>query len=372
MSTTIESMLDEMQPRTPAADTPKGPPGHDQLTDHAVNEPITPAHIFKIAYAFREAKVLFSAVELGIFTALADGPMEYDSLRNRIGLHERGARDFLDSLVALGLLDRQEDDRYRNTPEADIFLSRRSASYVGGLIDHLNVREYPYWMFLTRVLQTGHPQFGDRSRGHYGAICSGPDDTEAFAQIMGGGGAISVARALATRFPWKDYNTVVDIGSAEGCLPVQIAQFHWHISGGGFDLAPVGPLFNAYVNNHGLSQRLRFYPGDFLVNPLPMADVLVMGHILHNWDLPTKKMLLAKAYGALPPGGALIVYERLIEDGRNESKAGLLGSLNMLVMTEGGFDYSASECFGWMKEIGFERVWAEPLTADQSMVVGIK
>jgi hypothetical protein len=371
MPSTIEKTLEHMQPGTPAADAPRWPLRHDQHTDDDVNKPITPEHIFKIAYAFREAKTLFSAVELGVFTALADGPMEYDSLRNRTGLHERGAHDFLDSLVALGLLYRQEDGRYRNTPEADIYLSRCSASYVGGQIDHLNMREYPYWMFLTRALQTGHPQFADRPQGNHGALCSNPAETETFAQTISRC-TLAVARALATRFPWKDYNTVVDIGSAEGCLPVQIAQFHWHISGGGFDLAPVGPIFNAYVNNHGLSQRLRFYPGDFLVNPLPAADVLVMGRILHNWELPTKKMLLAKAYAALPPGGALIVYERLVDDDRKESKAGLLGSLNTLVMTENGFDYSASECFGWMKETGFERVWAEPLTADQSMVVGVK
>jgi O-methyltransferase/methyltransferase family protein len=368
---TIEEALEHTEPEAPAAGARRRPPRHDEHTDDDVNKPITPDLIFRIAYAFREAKALFSAVELGVFTALADGPLEYDCLRNRTGLHERSARDFLDSLVALGLLYRQEDGRYRNTPEADIYLSRGSASYVGGLIDHLNAREYPCWMSLTRALQTGYPQFARRSQDHYGAVCSNPAETQMFAQATGGG-TLAVARALATRFPWKDYNTLVDIGAAEGCLPVQIALFHWHISGGGFDLAPVGPIFNAYVNNHGLSQRLQFYPGDFLVNQLPSADVLVMGRILHNWDLPTKKVLLAKAYAALPPGGALIVYERLIDDDRKESKAGLLGSLNMLVMTDGGFDYSASECFAWMRETGFERVWAELLTADQSMVVGIK
>jgi hypothetical protein len=371
MPATIEDTLEHLKSGTPKVDVPRWPSRHDQPASHAVNKPITPEQIFKIAHAFREARALFSAVELGIFTALAEGPMEYDSLRNSTGLHERGARDFLDSLVALGLLYRQEDGRYRNTPEADIYLSRRSASYVGGLIDHLSVREYPYWMFLTRALQTGHSQFVDRSQGGYGALCP----TSAGAATLGqaaNGGVLAVARALATRFPWKDYNTVVDIGSAEGCLPVQIAQFHWHISGGGFDLAAVGPLFNAYVNNHGLSQRLQFYPGDFLVNPFPAADVLVMGRILHNWDLQTKKMLLAKAYAALPPDGALVIYGRLIEDDSKESRAGLLGSLNMLLMTDSGFDYSATECFGWMKETGFKRVWAEPLDAEESMVIGIK
>jgi O-methyltransferase domain/Dimerisation domain len=356
-----------------AAETPPRP-DHGQRADGEVNRSIASERIFKIAHAFREAKALFSAVELGVFTALADGPLDYERLCNRTGLHERGARDFLDSLVALGLLDRQEDGRYRNTPEADTYLSRHSTSYVGGLIDYLNAREYPHWMFLTRALQTGYSQFGDRGPCHFaprGMLYANQADVETFAHAMNGG-TIAIARALATRFPWRDYSTLIDIGSAEGCLPVQIAQFHWHISGGGFDLPAVGPVFNAYVDNHGLSQRLRFYPGDFLVNEFPSADVLVMGRVLHDWDLPTKKILLTKAYAALPSGGALVVYERLIDDGMKGSTAGLLGNLNMLVMTDGGFDYSAAECFGWMKEAGFCRTWSEPLTADQSMVVGIK
>jgi O-methyltransferase domain/Dimerisation domain len=351
----------------PQAVAPKAslwPVTPDSYADHEVNKPITPDRIFKVAYAFREAKALLTAVELGVFTALADGPMEYERLRNRIGLHERGARDFLDSLVALGLLYRREDGCYRNSAEADIYLTRGSPNYVGGLLDHLNTREYPHWMSLTRALQTGYPQ------SPYGGVYAG-QGAETFGQATGGG-ILAIARALATRFPWRDYNTLVDVGSSEGCLPVQIAQFHWHITGGGFDLPAIGPLFNAYVNNHGLSQRLRFYPGDFRADPLPSADVLVMGHILHNWDLPTKKTLLANAYAVLPAGGALIVYDRLIDDDRKASTAGLLGSLNTLVMTEGGFDYSAAECFGWMREAGFQRTWAERLTADESMVVGMK
>ena len=332
---------------------------------------VTPDRIFKIAYAFREAKALLSAVEVGVFTALADGPLEYDRLRRRIGLHERGARDFLDALVALGLLDREEDGRYRNAPGSNAYLSRRSADYVGGLLDHLNTREYPYWSLLTRALQTGDPQFGDRSNGHYGALYAHQADVETFAQAMSAG-TLVVAKALAARFSWKNYKTLIDVGSAEGCLPAEIARSHPHISGGGFDLPAIGPVFETYVSKRGLSQRLRFYAGDFLVDPLPHADVLVMGRVLHNWDLSTKKMLLAKAYAALPPGGALIIYERLIDDDRKASTAGLLDSLNMLVMTDGGFDYSASDCFSWMREAGFRQMRAELLAWDQSMVIGMK
>jgi hypothetical protein len=181
-----------------------------------------------------------------------------------------------------------------------------------------------------------------------------------------------VAQALATKFPWASYATLIDIGGAQGCLPVEIAQRYTNITGGGFDLPPLQPLFERYVEEHGLSNRLCFYPGDFFNGPLPSADVLVLGRVLHNWDLETKKMLLNKAHDALPPGGALIVYERLIDDERRVNVAGLLSSLQMLLASNGGFDFSGSDCIGWMREVGFRDIRLERLTEDQSMVSGLK
>jgi hypothetical protein len=186
------------------------------------------------------------------------------------------------------------------------------------------------------------------------------------------GGTLLAAKALATRFPWRDYTSFIDVGTAEGCLPVEILRAHAHIRGGGFDLPQVRPHFAAYVRRHGLDERLSFHPGDFLATSLPSADVLVMGRILHNWDLATKTMLLAKAYQALPGGGALIVYERLIDDDRCASSAGLLASLHMLIMTEGGFDFTAADCIGWMQEAGFQRTRVEPLALGLSMIVATK
>jgi hypothetical protein len=160
-------------------------------------------------------------------------------------------------------------------------------------------------------------------------------------------GARLVAPAIATKCPWHQHRTVVDVGTSQGGLPVEIARAHAHITGGGFDLPPVRPRFERYIERHGLSERLRFHAGDFLRDPLPGADVLIVGRVLHNWDLATKLMLLRKAHDALPLAGALIVYERMIDDGRQISAAGLLASLNMLIMTDGGFDYTPADLMGW-------------------------
>ena len=165
---------------------------------------------------------------------------------------------------------------------------------------------------------------------------------------------------------------MLDVGTAQGCLPVQIAQAHPHITGGGFDLPAMQPLFESYVRDHGLDHRLRFHAGDFMREPLPSADVLVFGRVLHNWNLGTKKALLKKAHEALPAGGAVIVFERLIDDERKLGVGGLLASLHMLIMTEGGFDFSAMECISWMLEAGFRAPTVTPLTSTHSIVAGIK
>lgn len=332
---------------------------------------VTPDRIVQLGLAFRASKTLLSAAELGVFTALAEQPLDMNTLAKQIGIHERGARDFFDALVALGILQRDDDGRYANTPETDLFLDRNKPTYIGGELEHFNSYVFPHWNSLTAALRTGEPQSGARATGHYPALYVDPAALETLAKGMTGG-TLPVAEVLAAKFPWQDYKTVIDVGAAQGCLPVQIAHAHPHISGGGFDLPPMKVHFESYVREHGLSERLRFFPGDFLQEALPTADVLVFGRILHNWDLPTKKMLLKRAYDALSTGGVLIVYERLIDNERRTKAAALLASLNMLIMTAGGFDFTGADCIIWMREVGFRDMRIEPLTSEQSMVVGIK
>jgi hypothetical protein len=333
---------------------------------------VTPDKILKLAHSFRAAKTLLSAVELGVFTALAsDGPAPLDVLVRRVGIHERGARDFFDALVALDLLDRDDGGRYMNTRQTELYLDRRKPSYVGGELEHFSRYVFPHWALLTQALTTGEPQSGTRATGHYSALYADP---AALATLVKGmtGGTLPVAKAIAATFPWRHFNTVIDIGTAQGCLPVQIALAHHHITGGGFDLPPVQSHFETFVKEHGLSSRLKFHAGDFLSDPLPSADVLVFGRILHNWDLATKKSLLRKAYDALPAGGTLVVYERLIDDDRRTNAPALLASLNMLIMTAGGFDFTAADCRAWMTEAGFRDLHVQPLAGEISTIFGRK
>jgi hypothetical protein len=178
--------------------------------------------------------------------------------------------------------------------------------------------------------------------------------------------------AIAQKFPWSGYGSFADIGTAQGDLAAQIALANPHLRGLGFDLPEVGPVFDDYMAEHGLAERVSFQGGSFFTEALPKADVLLFGHILHDWDLPTKKMLLEKAYAALPEGGAVVVYDAIIDDARKENAFGLLMSLNMLIETPGGFDYTGADCISWMQETGFKDCRVEHLVGPDSMVVGVK
>ncbi len=331
----------------------------------------TPEAILQLGLGFWGSKTLLSAVELGLFTELADRPRSAHELAAALGLHGRGARDFFDGLVALGML-RREGLGYANTPEADVFLDRAKPSYIGGMLEMANERLYPFWGRLTEALQTGHPQNEIRNGDDFfAALYDDPERLRHFLHAMTGL-SMGASVAIASTFPFEDHETVLDLGAAEGGLLVQLALSHPHLRGVGFDLPPVREPFEEYVASFGLGDRIEFRAGDFFEDELPRADVVALGHVLHDWGLDEKRRLLRRAYDALPECGAVIVYESIIDDGRRENAFGLLMSLNMLIETPAGYDYTAEDCRGWLGEAGFRETSVSHLVGPDSMVVGIK
>ena len=332
---------------------------------------LSPAKIMQLGVGFWGSKALLSAIELGLFTVLARGPRDAETLRLQLGLHPRSARDFFDALVALGMLKRT-GTRYANTPETALFLDRNKSTYVGGILEMANARLYRFWGSLTEGLRTGKAQNEAKTgEDFFGTLYADPRRLEGFLKAMTGL-SIGTARVIAKNVPWRQYRTFVDVGCAQGGVAVEIASAHKHLTGMGMDLPVVQPIFEAYAKTRGVDSRLRFVPGDFFKEPLPQADVIIMGHILHDWNLDEKMMLLRKAHAALPPKGALIVHEALIDDARKRNAFGLLMSLNMLIETHGGFDFTGADCRKWMKEAGFSRSRVEPLSGPDSMVIGFR
>ena len=329
-------------------------------------------HIMQTGLAFWASKTLLSAIEMEVFTELAKGPQNLETLTARLGLHPRSSRDFLDALVALGFLERH-DGKYSNTASTGFFLDKNKPSYVGGVLEMANRRLFGFWNNLTTALRTGQPQ-NEAAGGAtdvFATLYADPERLKGFLRAMTG---ISHGANLtiASKFQWSKYKSAVDVGTAQGDLIVQVALANPHLSGIGFDLAEVAPIFEDYVAANGLASRVQFRAGNFFTDPLPKADVVMMGHILHDWNLDEKKMLIRKAYEAVPQGGALIVYDSIIDDDRSKNAFGLMMSLNMLIESPGGFDYTGADCIGWMKEAGFRQTRVEHLVGPDSMVVGFK
>jgi SAM-dependent methyltransferase len=335
-----------------------------------------PSAILQIGFGFWPAKTLLSAVELGLFTVLAEGPQTAEQIRGRLGFHSRATYDFLDALVALRLLERDGAGpaaTYRNTAETGVFLDRDSPAYLGGIMEMANARLYGFWGGLTEALRTGSPQNEIKSTGKpvFDELYADPARLEQFLQAMAGISAGNFT-ALAQKFDFSPYRTVCDVGGATGQLSIILAQHHSHLHCTSFDLPVVQPIAQRTIAEAKLTDRVEAVAGDFFAEPLPKADVITMGMILHDWNLDGKMHLIRRAYDALPDGGAFIVVENIIDDDRRENAFGLLMSLNMLIEFGDAFDFTGADFRGWCEEVGFRSVEVLPLAGPASAAIALK
>jgi hypothetical protein len=341
-----------------------------------MEEPLDPALILGTGFGFWSAKVLLSSVELGVFTELAKGGRTRDELGAALGLHPRGSMDLFDALVALDFLQREGNGEraiYTNTRLTDHFLDRAKPSYIGGILEMFNERLYRYWGDLTEALRTGKPQNEIKHTGApmFATLYADPARLELFMAAMQG---ISLPNfeALAVQFDFSRYRTLCDVGGANALLSRIVAARHPHLRCTSWDLPVVEPIAQRAIAAAGLGDRVKTAAGDFFTDALPRADVITMGMILHDWNLEHKRMLIAKAYDALPGGGALIAIENLIDDDRRTNAFGLLMSLNMLIEFGDAFDYTGADFAGWCRDAGFTRTEVIPLRGPASAAVAYK
>lgn len=320
---------------------------------------LDPSHIMQTATSFWISKVLLTAVEFDLFTVLGDEAMTANQLGDQLGIHPRGIYDFFDSLVASGFLNREGDGssgKYKNTPNTAAFLNKSSPSYIGGMPEMLNTRLFGFWNNLGEALKTGQPQNEIKHTGKsmFEELYSDKAKLGQFLDAMTGFQAANF-KLLAEKFDFSQHKSVTDIGGALALLSRIVGGIHPHLTLNSFDLPPVGPLAQKYIDQAGMTDRIKVTAGDFFVDDLPKADVITMGNILHDWNLENKKILIKKAYDALPEGGALIAIENLIDDARRENLFGMLMSLNMLIEFGDAFDYTGQNFCDWCSEVGFKR-----------------
>ena len=283
----------------------------------------SPDHILDTGVAFWKSKALLSAVELGVFTALADGSLTGEQLRRRLGLHPRAIPDFTDTLVALDLLEREGEGAgaaYANTPAAQRYLDAGSPHYVGGFLEMANARLYGFWGDLSEGLRSGRPQ-NELKHGGASMFETLYADDERLEQFMAAMSGLSAGNftLLAERFDFSRFATLADIGGASGQLARLVAARHPQLQCTTLDLPKVTAIARRHIERDGLADRVRAEPIDFIADALPHADVITMGMILHDWNLDTKRALLRKAYEALPSGGCLIAIDNLIDDARRRT-----------------------------------------------------
>jgi len=337
---------------------------------------VDPSKIMQIGMGFWASKTLLTAVNMGLFTHLADGALSGREIQNNLGLHNRSLFDFLDALVALGFLDRtglKENAAYSNSDDSDLFLDKNKLSYIGGMLEMSNNRLYPFWNDLEEGLKTGRPQNETKNGGKplFEAIYANEDRLREFIHGMGGVQAGNFMK-LAHEFDFSKYHTLCDVGGSGANLSILVAKNNDHMKCFSFDLPPVGPIAKENVNKLGLNDRIEIVSGDFFVDEFPKADVITMGNILHDWGSDDKLMLIKKAYEALPEGGSLIVIENIIDDDRRENVFGLLMSLNMMIETPEGYDFSTSDFDELAKEAGFAKTSIMPLAGPSSAAIAIK
>lgn len=351
------------------------PPGRLPKGETMSNQ-LDPSHIMQTATAFWASKVLLTAVEFDLFSALGDGSMTASELGETLELHPRGTFDFFDALVALKFLEREGDGpegRYRSTPETAAFLDRKSPAYMGGMPQILNSRLFGFWNDLGTALKTGEPQNETKIHGKpiFEELYASEAKLGEFLDAMSGLQAGNF-HELAEKFDFSSYRTVSDIGGALALLSRIVGARHGHLTFTSFDLPPVAPHAQKQIDAAGMAGRITVVAGDFFADDLPQADVVTMGNILHDWNLEKKKILIKNAYDALPEGGAFIVIENLIDDARRKNAFGLLMSLNMLIELGDGFDYTGADFRAWCSEVGFKRFEIIALAGPASAAIAYK
>lgn len=358
---------DDMETMTQTPETPTATQSHN------------PEHILKIGMGFWASKTVLAAVNFKLFTLLARQTLSAETIRKTLGLHPRSYLDFLDALVALGFLARKgmgADAVYANAPDANFFLDRNKPSYLGGILEMCNNRLYRFWADLEEGLKTGLPQneikhSTDTGKNQFEAIYGNPEALAEFMQAMSGI-QMGAFMAFARQFDFSRYATFCDVGGANGSLCLQVAKNHAHLQCTNFDLPAVENIAQAAIARSGLSSRIQTAAGDFFHDRLPAADVIAMGNILHDWNEEEKLVLIKKVHAALPKGGAFVCIENIIDNDRSENAFGLLMSLNMLIETKTGADFTFNDFDRLAHQAGFSRTEWMPLAGPTSAAIAYK
>jgi precorrin-6B methylase 2 len=335
---------------------------------------LDPGHIMQVGLGFWASKTLLSAVKLELFTVLDGQSLPAEEIRRQLGLHEQALLDWLDALHSLGFLHREgvgPAARYANTPETAFFLNKKAPrSYLGAFFEMANDREYRFWANLETGLRTGKPQNEIRESGleSFAAIYASPERLRQFTDAMTGI-QIGSFMAFAAAYDFSGHRLMLDVGGSGAALSAVVTQAHPHLRAISYDLPQVATLATENVQRQGVANRVQVQSGDFFAESFPKADLITMGNILHSFNQEKKLTLLRKAHEALPAGGVLAVIELIIDNERRHNTFALLMSLNMLIESDGGFNYTPNDLSHWAAQTGFTSTSFVPLAGPATLAL---
>ena len=339
----------------------------------------SPAGILQVCTGFWASKVLMTASKFNLFTHLEIKPNQSaKEIKTLLELEctDRNVYDFLDCLTALGFLKRDgllDTAKYSNTLDTAVFLDKAKSSYIGGLLEMQNNQGWEVWSKLDKGLKTGLIQH-EVKEGDDSVFDLFYSDPEQFKNFVGGMTGVQMGNfmALSQKFDFSKYKTMVDVGGSAGTLSALIAKDNSHMQCTTFDLPKLESIANQTIQKFQLEKQVTVMNGDFFKDKLPKSDIVTMGNILHDWDEDTKIKLMQIAYDALPSGGAFIAIENIIDNARKQNVFGLMLSLNMLIETGDGFDYTFDDFNRWAKKVGFSSTELLPLAGPGSAAIAYK
>ena len=298
--------------------------------------PPDPTTILELLSAFRGSKVMFAAVQLGVFDALAGGPKALADLAMEVSADADALERLLDACVGLGLLSRRADG-YSNTPAASAYLCKKSPTRLTGYINYSNAFMWQMWGHLEDAVREGSHRW-KQTFGLDGPIFAHFYRTEEakreFLMGMHGYGLISSPQVVSA-FDLSRFRCFVDLGGGTGHLAVAACRRYPGLRAVVLDLPEAAPLAQEMIAATDVAKRVTVVGGNFFSDPLPDGDVFALGRILHDWTEAKILVLLTRIYERLPAGGAVLIAEKLLKDDKAGPRWAQFQNLNMLVCTEG-------------------------------------
>lgn len=331
-----------------------------------------PGIVLDLLQAFRCSKVMFAAVSLGVFDRLTTGHKPLSILAAELKANPDALERLLDTCVGLQLLERN-DQGYRNTPLASTYLCQSSPHRLTGYIGYSNEVMWKLWGNLEDAVREGTHRW-QQTFGCDGPIFSHFFRTDEakreFLMGMHGYGLISSPQ-VAAAFDLSPYRCLVDLGGATGHLAIAACQRYPQLRAVVFDLPAAVPLAREIVGASAVANRITIESGDFFADPLPTGDLYALGRILHDWTEDKIVKLLGRIYEHLPSGGAVLIAEKLLEEGKRGPRWAQLQSLNMLTCTEGK-ERTLAEYEALLKQVGFAEVFACRTASPLDAVLALK